>query len=192
MKQIVLASKSPRRKEILEQIGIPFKVDVSNFDEESIKFKTPEGMVKKLSLEKAKIVAKRNPNSVILAADTTVVINKEIIGKPKSKQDAFRILSLLNNKWHEVITGFTLVKGRKIITKHVITKVKFKKLSKAEINAYVNTGEPMDKAGAYGIQDKAGLLIESVSGDYFNIVGLPIVVVGETLKEFGINITKSW
>ena len=177
MKKIILASKSPRRKKILEQVGLNFEVMVSDFDETKIKFKTPQEMVEKLSLAKAKLIAKKNPGAIIIGADTTVIFKKEIIGKPKSKADAFRILRLLSGNTHEIVTGFTVIKGSKSITKHVISKVKFKKLSNAEIKAYVATGEPMDKAGGYGIQEKGGLFMENITGDYFNVVGLPIFAV---------------
>jgi septum formation protein len=192
MKKIILASKSPRRKQILEQVGLKFTVEVSDFDETKIKFKTPQEMVKKLSLEKAKIIAVKNPNAVIIGADTTVIYKNEIIGKPTSKQDAVRILKLLSGKVHEVVTGFTVISGKNSVTKAVTSKVKFKKLTDAEIKAYVKTGEPMDKAGGYGIQEKGGLFIENIQGDYFNIVGLPIFAVSEVLKQFGVEITKVW
>jgi septum formation protein len=192
MKKIILASKSPRRKQILEQIGLGFEVAVSDFDETQIKFKTPQEMVKKLSLEKAKIIAQKNPDAIVIGADTDVVLDNEILGKPKSKQDAVRILKLLSGKVHKVVTGFTVISGKKSITKHVTSKVKFKKLSEAEIKAYVATGEPMDKAGGYGIQERGGLFIESIMGDYFNVVGLPIFAVSKALKEFGIDIAKNW
>lgn len=192
MKKIILASKSPRRKQILEQVGLKFTVVVSDFDETRIKFKTPQEMVKKLSLEKARIIAAKNPNVIIIGADTTVIYKNEIIGKPTSKQDAVRILKLLSGKVHEVVTGFTVVGGKKSITKAVTSRVKFKQLSEAEIKAYVETGEPMDKAGGYGIQDKGGVFIENIQGDYFNIVGLPIFAVSEVLKQFGVEITKGW
>ena len=192
MKKIILASKSPRRKKILEQVGLNFEVMVSDFDETKIKFKTPQEMVEKLSLAKAKLIAKKNPGAIIIGADTTVIFKKEIIGKPKSKADAFRILRLLSGNTHEIVTGFTVIKGSKSITKHVISKVKFKKLSNAEIKAYVATGEPMDKAGGYGIQEKGGLFMENITGDYFNVVGLPIFALTEVLKEFGVDITENW
>jgi septum formation protein len=192
MKKIILASKSPRRKQILEQVGLKFTVEVSDFDETQIKFKTPQGMVKKLSLEKAKIIAAKNLNAVIIGADTTVIYKNEIIGKPTSKQDAVRILKLLSGKVHEVVTGFTIISDKKSITRAVTSKVKFKQLSETEIKAYVATGEPMDKAGGYGIQDKGGVFIENIQGDYFNIVGLPIFAVSEVLKEFGVEVTKGW
>jgi len=192
MQRIILASQSPRRKKILEQVGLDFEVVVSDFDETKIKFKNPQEMVEKLSLEKAKLIAKKYPSAIVIGADTTVIFRKEIIGKPKSKQDAVRILKLLSDNTHEIVTGFTVIKESKSITEHVISKVKFKKLSEAEIKAYVATGEPMDKAGGYGIQEKGGLFIESIEGDYFNVVGLPIFAVAEALKQFGVDITKNW
>lgn len=192
MKKIILASKSPRRKSILEQVGLKFSVKVSDFDETSVKFKTAQEMVRKLSLEKAKLVAKKYPKAIVIGADTTVVISKEIIGKPKSEEDAKRILRKFSGKVHAVITGFTIIEQKKIFTGHVETKVKFKQLSEQEIKAYVATGEPMDKAGAYGIQEKGGALIESVEGDYFNVVGLPIFAVSQALKKFGVDIIKNW
>ncbi len=192
MKKIILASKSPRRKKILEQVGLSIKVVVSDFDEDKISFKTPQEMVEKLSLEKAKTVARKHPSAIILAADTTVIFNGEIIGKPKSKKDAFRILKLLSGSTHEIVTGFTIVEGQKSITKHVASKVKFKQLLDKEIGVYVATGEPMDKAGGYGVQERGGLFMEYIEGDYFNVVGLPIFAVAQVLKEFGVDITKNW
>jgi septum formation protein len=192
MQKIILASQSPRRKKILEQVGLDFDVVVSDFDEAKIKFKTPQEMVEKLSLEKVKIIAKKYPKAIIIGADTTVIFKNEIIGKPKSKADAFRILRLLSGNTHEIVTGFTVIKGNKSITKHVISKVRFKKMTEAEIKAYIATGEPMDKAGGYGIQERGSLFIESIDGDYFNVVGLPIFAVAEALKEFGIDIAKNW
>jgi septum formation protein len=192
MQKIILASQSPRRKKILEQVGLNFDVVVSDFDETKIRFKTPQEMVERLSLEKARIIAKKHPNTIIIGADTTVIFKSEIIGKPKSKADAFRILRLLSGNTHEIVTGFTVIKGSKSITKHVVSKVKFKKLTEDEIEAYVATGEPMDKAGGYGIQERGGLFMENITGDYFNVVGLPIFAVAKALKEFGVDITKSW
>ncbi len=186
-KQIILASGSPRRKMILEKTGLKFSVDVSDFNEDALEFSSPREMVEKLSLEKAKIVAKRNPKALIIAADTTVFLNNEIIGKPKSKADAFRILKLLSGNKHQVITGFTIIKGKKIITKHVISDVVFKNISDEQINAYIATGEPMDKAGGYGIQDNAGVFVDRVIGDYNNIVGFPLSAILDTLKGFEVD-----
>lgn len=190
MQKIILASSSPRRKMVLEKSGLKFSVDVSDFNEDALEFSNPHEMVEKLSLEKAKIVAKRNPKALIIAADTTVFLNNEIIGKPKSKTDAFRILKLLSGNKHQVITGFTIIGGKKIITKHIISEVIFKNLSDEQINAYIATGEPMDKAGGYGIQNNAGVFVDRVIGDYNNIVGLPLAAILNALKEFGVDTLK--
>jgi septum formation protein len=192
MKKIILASKSPRRKKILEQVGLNFEVAASDFDESQIEFETPQEMVEKLSFEKAKVIAQRNPGAIIIGADTVVIFRKEIIGKPKSKADAVRILKLLSGNTHEIITGFTVIEDKKSITKHITSKIKFKKLNEDEIKAYVATGEPMDKAGGYGIQERGGLFMENITGDYFNVVGLPISALAEVLKEFGVDIAGNW
>lgn len=188
MKTIVLASKSPRRKALLEQIGLKFIVDVSEFKENLPENLSPKSMVKKFSLEKAKTVSKRHKNSIIIAADTVVVLNNEIIGKPKTAVNAVKILKKLSGKMHKVITGFAIIdsaSGKKI-TKTVETKVYFKKMTKKEIDWYVLTGEPLDKAGAYGVQEKGALFIEKIEGDYFNVVGLPIFSLVECLKRLNV------
>jgi len=189
MKNIILASKSPRRKSLLKQIGLNFTVDVSEVDERKFSHSNPVGLAKSLSKAKAEAVFVRHKNAIIISADTLVVLNKEIIGKPKSAKDAEKILKKLSGKTHLVITGFTVLdsKTKKEITKTVKSKVKFKKLTKKEINWYVKTGEPLDKAGAYGIQDKGAIFIEEVEGDFFNVVGLPIFELSESLKKFGID-----
>ncbi|OGH09055.1 MAG: septum formation protein Maf [Candidatus Levybacteria bacterium RBG_16_35_6] len=194
MRKIVLASKSPRRKGLLKQMGIDFIVDVSDVDEDKFSHSSPVDLVKKISKEKARIVSKRHKDAIIISADTIVVLNGKIIGKPKDKKDAKEILMNLSGKTHIVITGFTILdtKNKKEITKTVKSKVKVKKLSRKEINNYVETGEPLDKAGAYGIQDKGGVLIESVSGDCFNVVGLPIFDLSQSLKKFGIEVSDFW
>ena len=194
MKKIILASGSPRRKKILEQIGLKFSVEKSNYEEKRIADSPPSQIVEFLSLEKANLLAVKYEDAIIIGADTLVVLNGEILGKPKSEEDAREMLRKLRNKTHTVVTGFTVLdtKSGRSVTKHVETKVKFKDLSEMEISAYVETGEPMDKAGGYGIQDKGGLFIEEMDGDYFNIVGLPLFAVSETLREFGIDITEAW
>ncbi len=194
MKKIILASESLRRKKILEQIGLKFSVEKSNYEEKRIADSPPSEIVEFLSLEKANLLAVKYEDAIIIAADTLVVLNGEILGKPKSEEDARDMLRKLRNKTHTVITGFTVLdtKSGREVTKHVETKVKFKDLSEMEISAYVETGEPMDKAGGYGIQDKGGLFIEEIDGDYFNVVGLPLFAVSETLREFGIDITEDW
>lgn len=190
MKNIILASKSPRRKELLEKLGLKFEVEESGFDENSVdqtKFK-PLELAKFLSLQKAKTTAKKHKEAIIIAADTFVVVDGEIFGKPKDKKEALKKLNKLKGRMHLVITGFTILdsKSNKISTKAVVTKVYFRKLSKKEINAYVESGEPMDKAGAYAVQEKGSDFVEKIEGDFFNVVGLPIYALTEELKKFGV------
>lgn len=192
-RQIILASNSPRRKELLKQIGLKFKVIVSSVDEK-ITVTSPVDFVKILSREKAKTVAMINKNAIVIGADTIVVLKNEIIGKPSSLNNAIEILKKLSGKSHFVVTGFTILdsKTKKEVTKAVKTKVVFKDLSDQEIKAYVYSSKVLDKAGAYAIQDKAGMFIKEVKGDYFNIVGLPIFSLYQELKKFDINITENW
>lgn len=194
MRKIVLASKSPRRRELLRQIGLDFVVDVSEIDEDKISHASPLGLAKNLSKVKAEKIAKKHKDAIIIAADTLIVLNNEIIGKPKDKEDAKKMLQKLSGKTHFVITGFTIhdSRSKKEITKALTSKVKFKKMTEKEINDYVETEEPLDKAGGYGIQDKGAVFIEKVEGDFFNVVGLPVFTLSEILKKFGINITESW
>lgn len=189
MKKIVLASKSPRRKALLEQIGLRFEIDVSDFDEKNAPKLPPSKLAEYLSLEKAKIIAKKHKNSIIIAADTFVVFENEILGKPKTKENAVKMLKRLSGKEHKVITGFTLIdtEGR-ITSKFVESKVVMRNLTNEEIKSYVETGEPLDKAGGYGIQELGSVLIEKVIGDYYNVVGLPLAPLYEELKKLGVNI----
>lgn len=188
MKKIILASASPRRKNLLRQIGLDFEVHVSNYKETIDTRLTPHKLAQKLSLGKARDVATKHKNALILAADTFVVFRGEILGKPKDTQDAKRMLWLLRGASHSILTGFTIIDtpSGKTVTKSIESTVYMKKLSQREIDAYVATGEPLDKAGAYGIQEKGSIFIEKIEGDYFNIVGLPIYSVITELKKFGI------
>lgn len=192
MKQIILASASPRRKEILERVGLIFKVDPSNIKEDLNLDLEPLELAKYLSLQKAQDVAKRYKDAVIIGADTFVLLNGEILGKPKTKENAKKMLTELSGKCHLVITGFTIIdtKLNKVVTKSAETKVYFKKMSDKEIEDYVETNEPLDKAGAYAIQEKGGIFVEKIEGDFFNIVGLPLFSLIEELKEFGVFVLK--
>jgi len=192
MKQIILASKSPRRKELLENIGLKFKIVPSDINEDLISFSSPKEYAERLSKEKAKKVVEEYQDAIIIGADSIVILNGEIIGKPKSLENAKEILRKLSGRKHTVITGFTVVDSKtgKSVTKSVLSSVTFKKLSEEEIDDYVTTGELMDKAGAYAIQEKAGAFIEKVEGDFFNIVGLPIFALCKVLQEFDINISR--
>ncbi|CCK80603.1 Maf family protein [Desulfobacula toluolica] len=186
--KIILASGSPRRKELLEQVGINIEISVSTIDEETVSIKKPEDYVKELSFLKAEDTSLLYPESWVLGADTIVVVDNQILGKPQSKPDAIDMLTKLNNREHSVYTGFCLIhqKKRSIIKKCVETKVYFKHLSDQEIQWYVNTGEPFDKAGAYGIQAIGAILVKQIKGSYSNVVGLPVCEVVETLMHLNI------
>lgn len=193
-KQIILASGSPRRKQILEQGGLNFTVEVSDYEEKSIPGVVPSEFVETLSLEKAKAVAKNHNDAIIIGADTIVVLDNQILGKPKTKEDAREMLKKLSGNTHSVFTGFTVIDtvNKRTITNHVETRIRFKNLSEEEISGYVETGEPMDKAGAYGVQDRGALFVEYIEGDYSSVMGLPILKIFEILKELGIDILKTY
>lgn len=188
--KIILASKSPRRREILEVMGVEFETDVADVDESVSGELSPVEAVCEISKRKAKAVLERHgDDEIIISADTVVVIDGKIIGKPKDKEDAFNIIKSLSGRTHEVYTGFTVCGKGKTKTDFEVTKVHFKQLCDDDIRRYVATGEPMDKAGAYGIQQKGNLFVEYIHGDYYNVVGFPISKICVTIKEiFGINI----
>jgi septum formation protein len=186
MKRIILASTSPQRIMLLKKSGINFEVIQSNYKEDLTIHKDPHKLTQYLSYEKAKTVAKNLRNSIIIAADTIVSFNHQLIGKPKDKKDAKRILTMFNGKMHQIITSFTIINTdtKKTITKSVATKVYFKKLTEKEIDDYVSTGEPLNKAGAYGIQGMGKKLIDKVVEDYDNVVGLPVKYLLDELNKF--------
>lgn len=190
MKKIVLASASPRRAALLEQLGLKFVVDPSNHEEPLDSKLPPERLVRALSLKKARTVARRYRNAVVIAADTIGILDGKVIGKPKSAVDARRILKKLSGRTHRVITGFTVIDtgSGKTATRAVETKVRFRKLTPDEITAYVRTGEPLDKAGAYGIQERGAIFINHIEGDYFNVIGLPLCALAETLRKFSVKV----
>ncbi len=190
MKTIILASASPRRKELLRQIGLKFRVEPGDYEEERKPDMPPRELAEFLSAEKAKIAAKRHRKALIIAADTLISFKDMIMGKANSRAEARKMLKTLSGETHSVITGFTIVDTEtgKSLTRSVETKVYFKKLSREEIEAYINTGEPLGKAGAYAIQGLGALLVERIEGDYSNVVGLPLFALAESLKEFGISI----
>jgi len=185
---IILASASPRRAELLRQIRVPFTVEASDIDEKSVKANDPQKWVQYLALEKARDVAKRMETGLVLGADTIVVKEEKILGKPESPKDALKMLKFLSGSVHEVMTGIALVDAlsQKVITDVEITQVKFRKVTLKEIEAYIASGEPMDKAGAYGIQGLGSLFVEGISGCYFNVVGLPLNRLAQHLKHFGV------
>lgn len=196
LKNFILASGSPRRKELLELMGLDFEVVVSDADESMIsKENVPVNVyVQELAIIKAAAAAKyvlKNKNAIIISADTVVVLDGEILGKPKDKEDAFSMLAHLAGRSHEVYTGYCVmrVKDGYTVCNSVKTSVKFKDISGVTIKNYIESGEPMDKAGAYGIQGKGAMLIEKIDGDYQNVVGLPVSALADTLeKEFDIKV----
>ena len=183
---VVLASASPRRRELLEQIGLPFAVVPSGADETIPAELSPSLAVQTLSLMKAADVAKiQSEDALIIGADTVVVLDDEILTKPKDACEATMMLKRLSGRCHRVMTGLTLFRRKdgKSISVTEETEVFFKELTEMEINAYIKTGEPLDKAGAYGIQGLGGLFIEKIQGDYYNVVGLPLARLGRLLEE---------
>ena len=186
--RIILASGSPRRRELLSEIGLEFEIHKPDADEAHSDNENPEELCRRLSRLKALAVANDFSDSLIIAADTIVVIDGKILGKPHDRNDACKMLRMLAGREHEVLTGVSVCLGKKIITHSESTKVKFRNLTDSEILAYVSTGECDDKAGAYAVQGKGSLLIESLNGDYYNVVGLPLCALGKILENFGIKI----
>lgn len=182
--KITLASGSPRRAEILNSVGWPFEKLVPDIDEGIRDGEHPDDYVTRLAIEKAEAVA-TNKEGLVLAADTTVVIEGEILGKPVDLDDAVRMLRLLSGAWHEVVTGVAFVNRARVVSGLQSTRVKFAPMTDAEIAFLAERGDPLDKAGAYAVQAQAALFIEGIEGDYWNVVGLPISLVyrlAESLK----------
>lgn len=183
MADLVLASASPRRAELLRNAGIPFVVEAAKIDESSRKNEPPTEYARRLAAEKARAVAKKRPDDFVLGADTIVVVDEQVLEKPRNAEDAGRMLKLLSGRSHLVITGVCLIDSNKVEDlRHETTEVFFSPLSAADIRWYVETGEPMDKAGAYGIQGGASRWVEKIVGCYFNVVGLPVPLVWKMLK----------
>ena len=194
MTKIILASASDRRKDILSQVGISYEVMPSSIDEDAIQADTPAALVEALSAAKAEDIAERlTKNFVIIGADTVVVKDNSILGKPSDEAEAAKMLQMLQGNRHEVYTGVTLIsvspEGKGLIdTFHVRTIVDMIPMTAAQIDAYIKTGEPMDKAGAYGIQGRGAAYIQDIAGDYYNFVGLPISTVLTRLANMGIDL----
>lgn len=182
--KIYLASKSPRRRKLLKQLGIKFKSFSVDLHEEILDGEHPIQTVKRLALHKSVEAESKIKSGIVITADTIVVLNKEIIGKPKDKKDAFEILSRLSGKTHTVFTGFVVknLNSQKKIIGFEQTDVTFRKLTSKEISDYIKTGSPMDKAGAYGIQDDFGaVFVKRIDGCYYNVVGLPLAKIYKSL-----------
>lgn len=183
MKNLILASNSPRRKELLSHCEIPFEVKSENIDETINSSLTIDQAIAELAYRKAEAVFVKNEDAVVIGCDTIVVYNNEILGKPVDEEDAFRMLKLLSGTTHQVITGCAILSKEKTYKFATVSDVTFKQLSDETINKYIASKEPMDKAGAYGIQGKAGCFIESINGDYYSIMGLPLCKLHTCLME---------
>ena len=188
--RIILASSSPRRSELLEMLKVSFEKKPSSVDEKTTFHEKPEQIVMGLSFEKAFQIAQLEPDAIVIGSDTIVYLD-EVLGKPENKSDAYNMLKKLSGKTHDVYTGVAVVcESRKIKrVDYVKTEVVFNNLTDAEIHAYIETGEPLDKAGAYGIQGQGALLVNQIQGDYFSVMGLPLSKLNEIMiDEFRINL----
>ena len=179
---LILASASPRRQELLRIFGCPFTVRAADIDETMDPDKAPFDEVARVSRQKAQAIA-AGQDDVIIAADTIVVCCGEVLGKPRDAQDARRMLSLLSGRDHQVMTGCTVLRGSRAVTFTEVTDLHFRPLLPQEIRRYILTGEPMDKAGAYGIQGGAALFCQRMEGDYYNVMGLPLCRLGQVLRD---------
>jgi septum formation protein len=184
--RVILASASPRRHELLNLIGIRHEVVPASIDESVRGRESPARHAERLAREKAGVVAARDPNSIAIGADTIVLIDKKILGKPVNSVDAGSMLRLLSGRMHTVVTAVAVARGKKIVSAVEKVAVTFRALSDDEIDAYIATGEPMDKAGAYGIQGYGATIVERIEGDYFAVMGLPLVTLVSLLAEVGV------
>lgn len=181
--KLILASGSPRRSEILNSVGWEFTKIVPDVDESILEGEAPDVYVQRLAEAKAEAVSADHPGEIVLGADTTVVIDDEIIGKPIDEDDARRMLKMLSGKWHDVLTGIAIVQNGGSRTGCQRTRVKFNEMTGDEIAFLVEKGDPLDKAGAYAVQAQAALFIEAIDGDYWNVVGLPVNLVYRMVTE---------
>ena len=184
--QLILASQSPRRKELLGLFHIPFIVRVADIDEAMDPSAPPYDEVARVSLLKAQAVS-REDDDIVIAADTIVVCDGQVLGKPQDEADARRMLQLLSGRDHQVMTGMTVLQGSRQVVCTEVTDIHFRQLSDREIDRYIATKEPMDKAGSYGIQGGAALFAEKLTGDYYNVMGLPVCRLSQILKELAID-----
>ena len=187
---IILASQSPRRRELLGQMGISdFIIRPAQGEEKSAPGLSPAQLVEALSLQKGvEVAVSAAPGDLVISADTVVAVDDRVLGKPHSREEAAAMLASLSGRTHTVYTGVTVCRDGDVLTEHEATAVRFRSLTPGEIAAYVATGEPMDKAGAYGIQGYGALLVEGIEGDYCNVVGLPVCRLGRMLARFGVDV----
>lgn len=188
--KIILASASPRRKEIFSKTRLPFTIVESTYEEDMSLSMPPIELVKHLSAEKARDVAKNNSAAIVVAADTLIIYENHLLGKPKTEKRATEMLQMLSGKEHDIVTGVTILdsENNKEKSFHDITKVFMKKLSNDIIESYIKTGEPLDKAGAYALQELGAILIDHIEGDFFNAMGLPLAKLSEELCDFGVHV----
>ena len=182
----ILASQSPRRRELLSMLGLQFEIITADIDETMDPDLTVEQAVAEVCRKKAEAVGRNHPDRLIVAADTIVVVDGKVLGKPRTEDEAKQMLRSLSGRSHTVMTAFCLWQAEKFETHVEHTHLRFRELSDGEINAYVATGSPMDKAGAYGIQDQASIFVEALDGDYYNVMGLPLCSLTKRLRKWGI------
>ena len=188
MSRIVLASGSPRRQELLQRIGLrEFEISVPDVEEWYPPELAPEDIVAYISREKSQAV-QAAADAIVITADTMVFLDQQRLGKPRDEADALRMLTELSGRRHTVCTGVTVRQGQRSLTRAQSTDVYFRPASESELRAYIRTGEPMDKAGAYGIQGRGALLVERIDGDFFNVMGLPVLLLSRMLAEFGVTL----
>ncbi|HRV72905.1 MAG TPA: Maf family protein [Eubacteriales bacterium] len=183
--KIILASQSPRRSEVMKWMGLSFEVEPCTEPE-----RAPEGadaleLVCAMALQKAEFIAKKHPDDCVIGADTVVLLDGEVLGKPRNAENAVAYLSRMQGRTHTVYTGVAVIANGKVDVRHCETEVLFRRMSREEIEWYVSTGDPLDKAGAYGVQGIGCLFVDSIKGNYFNIIGLPVPLVYDMLKEAG-------
>jgi len=184
--RVVLASSSPRRRQLLDLIGITHEVRPANIDETMRPREVPRRHAERLAREKATAIATRDPDLITIGADTVVVINRKVLGKPRDEAEAVRMLTQLSGREHTVVTAVAVARGKKLRSAIEEVRVKFRRLREDEIEAYVATGEPMDKAGAYGIQGYGATIVERIDGDYFAVMGLPLMRLTVLMRDLGV------
>ena len=186
---IILASKSPRRQELMRLLGLEFTIHTADVDETMDKTLPPEREVARVGgLKAAKIAETAAPEDIVVAADTIVVVDGAVLGKPHDEEEAFHMLKTLSGRGHEVMTGLNVWHEGKLRQEVVRTRVHFRPMTDAEIRAYIATGEPMDKAGAYAIQGLAAMFVIGLDGDYYNVMGLPVCPLAMILRKFGVKL----
>lgn len=183
---VILSSGSPRRKELLSLLGIPFHIEIPNISEVRRRNESPRRFCSRISREKASVIAERYRDALVIGADTVVVVDDRILGKPLDEDQAREFLTLLKDRTHDVFTGYTIILGDRARSRVIRTSVRFKAMTEEEISWYIASGEPMDKAGAYAVQGIASMFISGIRGSYTNVIGLPVSELYDDLKTFGL------